>query len=124
MGNEKKFALDYAILSGNKEMIQLFKSNGGKSNNASSEVLFKSAIEEQQQIQSELRTTTDKHVEVNNVSGAMSEAMSALRERGEKIEKLSHRTASLQSEAADYASNAKALKQNCKKRSLFFGFNS
>lgn len=115
--NENKYAFDHAMLSGNEEMVQLLERHGGKA--SASAVLFESAVQELQQTKSEERTIAETQAKAQDASGAMSEGMSALRERGEKLEKMSHQTVDLQSEAADYASNAKALKQKCKKKSLF-----
>lgn len=110
-----------AISNENKDMIQLLEQYGAKTN--SSEVLFKSAIEEQKRLKKDetSRTTTRKAMaKLKGASGAMSEAMSALRERGERIEKLDSKTADLQNDAQNYADMAKQLKEKTKKKSQWF----
>lgn len=53
---------------------------------------------------------------------AMSEAMSTLRERGEKLERLDNKTAELHSEASNYAEMARKMKEkNRKKSTNMFG---
>lgn len=54
-------------------------------------------------------------------TGAMSDAMSALRERGERLEKLANKTALLHSDASNYAEMAKQMKEKNKKKANFFG---
>lgn len=106
----------------NKDMIKLLEQYGAKTN--SSEVLFKSAIEEQKRLRLKEETprTTNRKVvaKLKGASGAMSEAMSALRERGERIEKLDSKTADLQNDAQNYADMAKQLKEKTKKKSQWF----
>ena len=104
----------------NKDMIQLLEQYGANTN--SSEVLFKSAIEEQKRLKEETPRTTNRKVvaKLKGAAGAMSEAMSALRERGERIEKLDSKTADLQNDAQNYADMAKQLKEKTKKKSQWF----
>ena len=109
-----------AMSNENKDMIQLLEQYGAKTN--SSEVLFKSAIEEQKRLKEETPRTTNRKVvaKLKGASGAMSEAVSALRERGERIEKLDSKTADLQNDAQNYADMAKQLKEKTKKKSQWF----
>ena len=51
----------------------------------------------------------------------MAQGLSAMRERGERLEKLDNKTAQLQSDAQDYASLAKQMKEKNKKKAAFFG---
>ena len=102
-------------------MIKLLEQYGAKTN--SSEVLFKSAIEEQKRLKDETPRTTNKKTignKLKGASGAMSEAMSALRERGERLEKLDKKTADLHNDAQNYAEMAKQLKEKSKKKSTWF----
>lgn len=122
--NDQKTPLDHAVLSENKDMIQLLEHHGGEEH--SSEVLFKSAIEEQNELksgQSQSPKTSGKKMmaKAKKATGAMSDAMSALRERGEKIENLDNKTAQLHSEASNYAEMAKQMKEKNKKKATFFG---
>ena len=56
------------------------------------------------------------------VTSVLSQGMSALRERGEKLEKLDNKTAQLHNDAAKYAEMAKQLKEKNQKKSKFLGF--
>ena len=96
-------------------MIELLETHGGKKNTA--EPLFKAAIEEQKRIK-EAKPTTQKTVaKAKGAASAMAQGMSALKERGERLEKLDNRTAELGNEAANFADMAKQLKEQTKKKS-------
>ena len=118
--NDSKTPLDHAVLSENREMIQLLESHGGKTN--ASDVLFKSAVEEQKRITSE---TTSPKIQakktIDKATSAMSQGMSALRERGERLEKMDNATSNLNNEAANYADMARQLKEKNKKKAGFLG---
>ena len=102
-------------------MIKLLEQYGAVTN--SSGVLFKGAIEEQSRLKDQTPQTTNHKTmtKLKGATGAMSEAVSALKERGEKIEKLDKKTADLQNDAQNYAEMAKQLKEKTKKKSSFFG---
>ena len=110
-----------AVLSENRELIELLESHGGKTNTA--EPLFKEAIEEQKRIKSETASASAKKTiaKAKDAAGAMAQGLSAMRERGERLEKLDNKTAQLQSDAQDYASLAKQMKEKNKKKAAFFG---
>lgn len=57
-------------------------------------------------------------------AGALSQAMSAMRERGEKIERMDNKAAELESEASNYASFAKQLKEKNKEKASSGGLFS
>ena len=118
--DNQKTPLDLAALSGNKDMISLLEKHGGQKH--ASEVLFKSAIEEQKQLKDAKPSSVMKSMgRAKKAAGAMSEAMSALRERGEKLESLDNKTAQLHNDAANYADMAKQLKEKNKKKAKGFG---
>ena len=97
-------------------MIDLLETHGGKKNTA--EPLFKAAIEEQKRIKEAKLTTTQKTVaKAKGAASAMAQGMSALKERGERLEKVDNRTAELGNEAANFADMAKQLKEQTKKKS-------
>ena len=102
-------------------MIKLLEQYGAKAN--SSGVLFESAIEEQKRLKERTPKTANKKTmaKLEGATGAMNEAMSALKERGDRIEKLDRKTADLQNDAQNYAEMAKKLKEKTKKKSTFFG---
>jgi len=52
-------------------------------------------------------------------ANAMSRNMAALQERGDKLEKLDHRTADLEGNAAEYRETARQLKEKAKKQTVF-----
>lgn len=124
--NDQKTPLDHAVLFENRDisdmMIQILEQCGAKKH--SSEVLFKSALEEQKKLRSEQapKTSTEKTVaKAKGATGAMSQAFSALKERGDRIERLDNKTGQLQSDAANYAGMAKQMKEKNKKKAGFFG---
>lgn len=120
--SDRKTPLDHATLSENKDMIQLLENHGATTHE--SEVLFKSAVEEQNQLKSaKSPNTSDKKMmaRAKGAVGTMSEAMSALQERGDRLEELGNKTAQLQSGASDYAQMAKQMKEKNKKKSNLFG---
>ena len=51
----------------------------------------------------------------------MAQGMSALRERGERLEKLDNTTSNLNNEAANYADMARQLKEKNKEKAGFLG---
>mmetsp|Transcript_1318 Transcript_1318/g.1833 ORF Transcript_1318/g.1833 Transcript_1318/m.1833 type:complete len:389 (+) Transcript_1318:316-1482(+) len=59
---------------------------------------------------------------VSNITNILSENMIAMRERGEKIERLDDRTKELQDAASEYRDLARKLKEKQKKQATFFGF--
>jgi len=93
-------------------MIELLETHGGKKN--TSEPLFKAAIEEQKRIKEAKPLAVAK---AKGAASAMAQGMSALKERGERLEKLDNRTAELGNEAANFADMAKQLKEQTKKKS-------
>ena len=118
--NDSKTPLDHAVLSENREMIQLLERHGGKTN--ASDVLFKSAVEEQKRITSETTSPkTQAKKTIDKATSAMAQGMSALRERGERLEKLDNTTSNLNNEAANYADMARQLKEKNKKKAGFLG---
>jgi len=102
-------------------MIKLLEQYGAVAN--SSGVLFASAIEEQKRLKEQTPKVTNRKAmaKLQGASGALSEAMSALKERGDRIEQLDRKTADLQNDAQNYADMAKQLKEKTKKKSTFFG---
>ena len=100
-------------------MIKLLEQYGAKANRSG--VLFESAIEEQKRIKERTPKTNNRKTfdKAKGAMGAMSEAMSALQERGDRIERLDKQTADLQHDAQNYAEMAKKLKQKAKKKSTF-----
>mmetsp|Transcript_11818 Transcript_11818/g.25918 ORF Transcript_11818/g.25918 Transcript_11818/m.25918 type:complete len:98 (-) Transcript_11818:895-1188(-) len=93
-------------------------------NTHTSEVVLNSAIEEQKKMQSEIAPATSGKkamAKAKEVTSVFSQGMSALRERGERLEKLDNKTAQLQSDASNYAQTAKQLKEKNQKKSKFFG---
>merc|ERR1712176_1526274 len=123
MGNlpddNEKNPLDHATLTGNKDMVRLLENHGAKTKASKAKMLFKRAIEEQEQLK--IKSATGGRKTIKAKWTELSDVMSALKERGEKIERLDNKTAQLQSGAADYAKMAKRLKEKKKKRSSFFG---
>lgn len=100
-------------------MMNILKGYGAEANK--SETLFKGAIEERKpKKESPLLHGKKMLDKAKGATGALSDAMLALRERGEKIESLDSKSAELQNGAANYASMAKQLKEKNKKRSSFF----
>jgi len=118
---DQKTPLDYAMLHENKDMIKLLEQYGAIAN--SSGVLFASANEEQKRLKEQTPKVTNRKAmaKLQGASGALSEAMSALKERGDRIEQLDRKTADLQNDAQNYAEMAKQLKEKTKKKSTFFG---
>ena len=116
LDNDGKTPMDIATQLQNNEMMDLIKGLGGEAN--ASECLFKSAIQEREELKKEESNRKGSLLagKAKKATGALSDAMHALRERGDRIEKLSHRTADLKSDAADYAANARALKEKQKKK--------
>ena len=91
----------------------------------SSDVLFKSAVEEQKKLKSEQQSPNNGGNKViakaKEATGAMAQAMNAMRERGEKLERLDNKTAQLQSDASNYAEMARQLKEKNRKKANFLG---
>lgn len=102
-------------------MIRLLQSYGGQGNPNLKGTLYSQAQEEQK------LNTTDKirtmiHPTISqamNTTGVVSDAMSAMRERGETLEKLDKATSSLERDAANYAEMAKKVKEKTKKKFMF-----
>lgn len=113
--------LPLAVLSEDKAMIDLLEQHGAKAH--TSDVLFKSAVEEQKMLKEQTPKSKGKKTmaKAKEAAGAMSQAMSALRERGDKIERLDNKTAQLQSDAQNYAEMAKQMKERNKKKAGMFG---
>ena len=120
--NDGRTPLDHAALSDNSEVVKLLEHNGAKKG-ASAEALFKDAIDEQIKTKTKPTLTTRllTIVKAKDASTAMSEGLSALHERGEKLGQLESKTAQLQADAADYAKMAKQLKEKSKKKANIFG---
>ena len=123
--NDGRTPLDHAALSDNSEVVKLLETNGAK-RGTSVEALFKDAIDEQMKTKTKPTLTTRmltivKAKDAKDASTAMSEGLSALRERGEKLGQLESKTAQLQADAADYAKMAKQLKEKSKKKANIFG---
>ena len=113
-----------AALSENKGIIELLESHGAEKH--SSDVLFKSAVEEQQRkfksSEKSPKTGSKKIMaKAKNATGACESMLSALLERGEKLETLDNQTSQLQSDASNYADMAKQLKEKNKKKNARFG---
>ena len=102
-----------------KDVIQLLEQYGAKTN--SSGVLFEAAIEEQKRLKEKSSKAGNRRNILSGAKGAMSEAMNALKERGDRIEKLDKKTADLQNDAQNYAEMAKQLKEKTKKKSTLSG---
>lgn len=102
--------------------FNLLEHHGAKKH-TTAEVLFKSALEEQEKMRSEKSPTSGAKTvaKAKQAAGAMSHAMSALRERGERLERLDDKTAQLQSDASNYADMAKKMKEKNKKKANRFG---
>jgi hypothetical protein len=103
-------------------MINLLEQYGGKKH--ASMVLFESAVEEQRQIKSETvsRTLGQKlFLKAKDSSSEMVHGMSALRERGERLERVGNNTTNLYMDASDYAQLAKQMKEKSKTKTKFFG---
>lgn len=116
LDNDGKTPMDIAMQLQNNEMMELIRGFGGEAN--ASDCLFKSAIQEREELQKKESNRKGSLLagKAKKATGALSDAMHALRERGDRIEKLSHQTADLKSDAADYAANARALKEKQKKK--------
>ena len=102
-------------------MNQLLERHGAKTN--ISEVLFKSAIEEQEQLKRKKLTAGGKKTidKAKMATGVLGLGLAALRERGEKIESLDNTTTELHNGASDYATMAKQMKEKKKKKASIFG---
>jgi ABC-type transporter Mla subunit MlaD len=100
-------------------MVNLLKSYGGECNMNLQDMF------DVQHEKEKLKSSDKTHMAANltqqakTATGAISQAMSAMKERGERLEKLDNTTASLQNEATNYADMAKQLKEKTKKKSLF-----
>mmetsp|Transcript_14754 Transcript_14754/g.31269 ORF Transcript_14754/g.31269 Transcript_14754/m.31269 type:complete len:619 (-) Transcript_14754:64-1920(-) len=118
---DQKTPLDLAALSENRDMSRLLERHGAQKH--SSEVLFKSAVAEQNELKSRSpRPRGGKTMEMaKGATGAIFDAMSALRERGERIEHLDNKAAQLNSDAANYADMAKQMKEKNKQKAKYFG---
>lgn len=120
LDDNEKSPLDHATQNENKDMIQLLEHHGAKTK--ASEILFKRAIEEQEQLKRKPTTGGKKMMaKAKAATGALSDAMSAIKERGEKIDRLDNKTSQLQTGASDYAKMAKQMKEKNKKKATFFG---
>lgn len=100
-------------------MVELLEKRGGKTN--ASDVLFKSAVEEQERLKREVSGGSSVGAKAKEATGIMAKGMAALRERGERLERLDAKTAQLQGDAANYAQMAKQMKDKNKKKAKFFG---
>ena len=78
-------------------------------------------LEAQKIKSSDIKQKTNNTVtqQVKKATGAMAGLMSAMKERGERLEKLDNTASSLQNETVNYASMAKQMKEKAKKKSLF-----
>mmetsp|Transcript_50356 Transcript_50356/g.107241 ORF Transcript_50356/g.107241 Transcript_50356/m.107241 type:complete len:616 (+) Transcript_50356:155-2002(+) len=119
--DDQKTPLDLATLSENRGMMKLLEQFGGKAH--SSGVLFKSAVEEQNEVKSGQYQSRSKQVmaKAKGATVAMSEAMSALRERGETLDQLDNKSAQIHSNALNYADMAKKMKEKNKKKANSIG---
>ena len=119
--NDENTALDLAALAENDQIVELLEQHGAEKH--TSKGVFESALEEQKLLKKEQpKTKAGKTMaKAKGAAGAMGQAMSAMRERGDRLERLDNKTAQLQSEAADYASMAKKLKEQNKKKASLFG---
>lgn len=102
--------------------MKLLEQYGAKANRSG--VLFESAIEEQKRLKEKTPKSDNRKTMATKAKGAtnaMSEAMSALKERGDRIERLDQKSKDLQNDAQNYAEMAKKLKEKTKKKSTFFG---
>lgn len=102
-------------------MIRLLQSYGGQGNSKLKNTLYDLAHEKQRLI-ARNKTQTAMHPTIsqaNNTIGIISDTMPAMRERGEKLEKLEKATSSLERDAANYADMAKLLKGKSKKGFMF-----
>jgi ABC-type transporter Mla subunit MlaD len=99
-------------------MINLLKSYGGECN-MNLQDMYDAQHEKEKLKSSEKKHATNLTQQTKTATGAISQAMSAMKERGERLEKLDNTTASLQNEATNYADMAKQLKEKTKKKSLF-----
>ena len=96
-------------------MIQLLEKHGAKRN--ASEVLFKSAIEEQKK----MKNKSTPFIKAKDASSAMAQGMNALRERGERLQQLEGKTSQLHNDASSYAELAKQMKEKNKKKAQSCG---
>ena len=65
------------------------------------------------------RATDDNALNGGMAAKTMSRNMAALQERGDRLEKLDHRTADLERNAAEYRDTARQLKEKAKKQTVF-----
>lgn len=108
--------LDYFPIATNENMIQLLEGHGGK-RNTDMEGMLKAQEFKSSDIKQNAKNTATQ--QVKKATGAMAGLMSAMKERGERLEKLDNTASSLQNETANYASMAKQMKEKAKKKSLF-----
>lgn len=98
--------------------MNLLKGYGGKPSLEG--MLYDEEFEEQKSRTSHTkqpkRTTTQS---VNKANDVMADTMAAMKERGEKLEKLDNAAVSLEKETANFADMAKQLKEKTKKKSIF-----
>eukprot|EP00804_Cyclotella_cryptica_P001785 CCRYP_018588-RB/>CCRYP_018588-RB protein AED:0.29 eAED:0.29 QI:100/1/1/1/0.8/0.66/6/1051/628 len=116
--NDKKTPRDHAL---DKNMIKLLQRYGGQGNPNLKSTLFDQAQEEHK-LNTNNKTQTKIHPTISHAkktTSVMSDATSAMRERGEKLEKLDKATSELERDAANYADVAKQLKEKTKKKFLF-----
>lgn len=101
-------------------MMTLLERNGGKKH--SSVALFESALEELEKIKSKTSSSLSRKFFSNaKTSGAVVQGLSALRERGDKLELMGNQTTMLHTNAANYAQLAKQMKDKSKNNSKLFG---
>ena len=102
-------------------MMTLLERNGGKKH--SSVALFESALEELEKIKSKTSSSLSRKFFSNakETSGAVVQGLSALRERGDKLELMGNQTTMLHTNAANYAQLAKQMKDKSKNNSKLFG---
>ncbi|KAL7538282.1 hypothetical protein ACHAWF_006043 [Thalassiosira exigua] len=120
--DDGKTPLDIATLAQNCDAIQLLQHHGAKTH--ASEPLFKSEVEEANRAKASHTPKgrgTETTARAKEATGAMSQAMSALRERGERLEKLENQTTQLQNDAEGYAEMARKMKEKNRKKANFFG---
>lgn len=104
-----------------EDVIRLLQSYGGQGNPKLKNTLYDQAHEKQRLIASN-KTQTAMHPTIsqaNNTIGIISDTIPAMRERGEKLEKIEKATSSLERDAANYADMAKLLKGKSKKGFMF-----
>lgn len=103
-------------------MVNLLNENGGKEH--SSKILFESAIEEQKRIKGEAASRNVGQTlfqKLQGSSSALTQGISALRERGDRLASVGDEAVNIHSDACDYAKIASQLKEKTKAKSKLFG---